>query len=160
MPLPYMRPEGAALPPLPRRRAKALDAAFAVFAEDDRREATRLAGAAYKRSVASDALATAGASSGGGLLAAPGYEAARERDDAVTRAIDALPGPAPALFRGDLQNALDNSWRGGAAEDGRVTSSNLWAIIREERSTCLRVVNYGCIAITGVVCVYRVVSTL
>ena len=120
MPLPYMRPQKVRLFHRSLVAAQeALDAAFAVFAEDDRREATRLAGAAYKRSVASDALATAGASSGGSLLAAPGYEAARERDDAVTRAIDALPGPAPALFRGDLQNALDNSWREGSAARGR-----------------------------------------
>ena len=40
---------------------------------------------------------------------APGEE--REREAAVLRAIEALPGPGAALTRGDLQNALDNKWR-------------------------------------------------
>ena len=35
----------------------------------------------------------------------------REREAAVLRAIEALPGPGAALTRGDLQNALDNKWR-------------------------------------------------
>lgn len=34
-----------------------------------------------------------------------------EREAALLRAIESLPGPGAALTRGDLQNALDNKWR-------------------------------------------------
>ena len=44
-----------------------------------------------------------------GVPPPPGVE--REREAAVLRAIEALPGPGAALTRGDLQNALDNKWR-------------------------------------------------
>lgn len=61
------------------------------------------------------AAAAAGPEAGGGSpspatgrLRAP---APGEREEAILRAIDELPGPGAALNRGDLQNALDNTYR-------------------------------------------------
>lgn len=113
MPLPFMPPSKVRL--FHRTLVAAqedLDAVVALFPEDDRVEAARLAGRAYSSSSSSSSQELASSTgAGGGLLPAAGYLAAREsRDDAITRGIDALPN-RPRDGRVNLQNRLDNEWR-------------------------------------------------
>ena len=70
-----------------------LDAAADCFGAEERVLATRLARGAR-----------------GATAAAPPPPGV-EREAAILRAIETLPGPGAALTRGDLQNALDQKWR-------------------------------------------------
>ena len=81
-----------------------LDAAAGCFGAEERALATRMAAAA--------------AAGPDGAAARGRPPSPTEREAAVLRAIDALPGPGPMANRGDLQNQLDSRYQEELAREG------------------------------------------